>query len=369
LDPEQGMQVQKYQDSQAQQDLQNQRQAMLDEERTAKQQREFAEGNQELMEDLMTDISYFDDPVEAAAYADAQVEQMRANGLQVPDMQLTPERFAQIKQLGLSKLGEGEETVGNPYMVERQTPSGETEIVTAVAVRNKRKGGLEERVLKGAAQRVTGHDAVRAGQIAEAKKRGALGAEIDLADDVAWSKLEAQAQTELGPARLQAQQTIDVVAQLKNHPGRKWATGLGWLNPLKYAPGTEAHNFMVLADQADGRVFSAAYETLKGGGQITEIESRKASQAIARMEQSQSQEEYVRALEDFERAVRDGYKKLLDQATGQSRRDFEAGDTALEGSSGEATKNNPARPSSQAEYDALPSGAYYMKDGRVRRKR
>ncbi len=357
LDPDRGMEVQAYQDKQAQQDLQNQG-------REDDRRQKFARENKELMDGVMEDMSYFETFEEADAFADQQVEQMRELGIDAPDMKLTPEAFEQIKSLQLRKLGANQETVGSPYPVE----DGQGGIKMAVAVRDKKTGQLTEKMLEGARQRVTQHDPNRAGDIAEAKQRGKMGAEIDLADDKAWAELEATAQTELAPARLQAQQTIDVVSQLKNHPGRKWATGVGWLNPLKYAPGTDAHNFMVLADQADGRVFSAAYETLKGGGQITEIESRKASQAIARMETSQSQDEYVRALEDFERAVRDGYDKLLNQATGKAQKDFQEGDMGLTDRSSHG-KNNPARPSSQAEYDSLRPGSYYMKAGQVRRKK
>ena len=38
------------------------------------------------------------------------------------------------------------------------------------------------------------------------------------------------------------------------------------------------------------------------------------------------------------------------------------------GAAGDTTINNPALPQSKAEYDALPSGAYYMKNGKVKRK-
>lgn len=56
-------------------------------------------------------------------------------------------------------------------------------------------------------------------------------------------------------------------------------------------------------DQLKGSVFMQAYETLKGAGQITEIEGQKAEQALARLDQTQSKEDFVKALGDLKGIV------------------------------------------------------------------
>lgn len=57
-------------------------------------------------------------------------------------------------------------------------------------------------------------------------------------------------------------------------------------------------------DQLGGRAFLSAFESLKGGGQITEIEGRKATEALARLTtQTMSEPEYRKALADFRREV------------------------------------------------------------------
>jgi len=69
-------------------------------------------------------------------------------------------------------------------------------------------------------------------------------------------------------------------------------------------PITEAQrNFQPKIDQLKGKVFMEAYKTLKGGGQITEIEGKKAEQALAKLNQSQSKEAFEQALKDLREVV------------------------------------------------------------------
>jgi hypothetical protein len=57
-------------------------------------------------------------------------------------------------------------------------------------------------------------------------------------------------------------------------------------------------------DQLGGRAFLSAFESLKGGGQITEIEGQKATAALSRLtNQAQSEEEYRKAIKDFKKEV------------------------------------------------------------------
>lgn len=112
-----------------------------------------------------------------------------------------------------------------------------------------------------------------------------------------------------------AQQALATADQLLTHPGRSTATGVSSrLDPRNYVPGTDAYNFNVLLNQAKGQIFLDAYQALKGGGQITEIEGQKAEQAKARMDRAQSDEEFVQALKDYKASIQRGLE-LAQQKT------------------------------------------------------
>lgn len=140
----------------------------------------------------------------------------------------------------------------------------------------------------------------------------------DLAGAASQTKLgEAQAAASFDLPRIEqnAQQTLDVIEQLKTHPGRATATGKsGTFDPRNYIAGTDATNFKVLLDQVKGQTFLQAFQSLKGGGQITEVEGAKATDAIARLNTAQSDEEFSKALDDFESVIRTGLARAQRQA-------------------------------------------------------
>lgn len=68
--------------------------------------------------------------------------------------------------------------------------------------------------------------------------------------------------------------------------------------------------------QLQGGAFMAARQMLKGGGQITDFEGKKAEQAVARMNQAQSPDDFKAALDDFNNAVQAGVQKLQAAAAG-----------------------------------------------------
>jgi hypothetical protein len=88
----------------------------------------------------------------------------------------------------------------------------------------------------------------------------------------------------------------------KTHPGRQYATGKSSILPK--VPGTAPADFQVLLDQIGGQQFLQAFETLKGGGQITEVEGRKATEAMARMNPRQSEEAFLQGVNEFQSIVR-----------------------------------------------------------------
>lgn len=198
-----------------------------------------------------------------------------------------------------------------------------------------------------------GVTAMDPGQIAGTKAAGVID-----------GKTQANAQALLPSASLAAQQTLDVIGKLRTDgQGLEETFGkvLGVLpqqwNPVT-TPGTPKANFAALLNQAKGKVFLTAYQSLKGGGAITEVEGLKAEQALARLDTAQSKEAFLAALDDFEQAVKDGMEKLTYAASG--------GASDMPGA---PDMGAPKHIQNDAEYDALPSGATFVGPDGVTRKK
>lgn len=95
----------------------------------------------------------------------------------------------------------------------------------------------------------------------------------------------------------------DLVAGAKPHPGFGTSVGAGFGRVTKHIPGTEAADFNARVDQLLGGAFMQAFQSLKGGGQITEVEGKKATDAITRMSTTQSEREFVQAAQEFKGIV------------------------------------------------------------------
>ena len=98
------------------------------------------------------------------------------------------------------------------------------------------------------------------------------------------------------------------------HPGFEESVGAGLGGLKKYIPGTDAADFHARMDQIKGGQFLQAFESLKGGGQITEIEGKKATDAIARMQTAQSEKEFVAAAREFQHNLELGVRLAAQKA-------------------------------------------------------
>ena len=140
----------------------------------------------------------------------------------------------------------------------------------------------------------------------------------------------ARAEADLPGAITRADTAIDLIDQMvgrppekdasgkviktgtKPHPGFRAAVGAGIGE--RFIPGTDAAGFQALYDQVTGGAFLQAYETLKGTGQITEVEGKKATAAITRMNLAQNEKEFVAAAREFQSAIRSGVKNARAKA-------------------------------------------------------
>lgn len=129
------------------------------------------------------------------------------------------------------------------------------------------------------------------------------------------------AQLDLPGANLIAEQTIQAINDVRAEKAgmaEQFGKVLGIPQQmLPTVPQSERAQFQVAADRAINRAFLQGREMLKGAGQITDFESRKAEAAItaaqAAMEKG-DQGQFLKALDDFEQAVRDGNAKIQAQS-------------------------------------------------------
>jgi hypothetical protein len=125
------------------------------------------------------------------------------------------------------------------------------------------------------------------------------------------AKFEANAPQAIATAKV----ALTKIDELLASPGLSSAVGMGGIETLgipgiaKFIPGTDAADFKARLDEVLGGAFMEAFNTLKGGGQITEKEGEKATAAITRMSTSQSEKEFIKAAKDFQAVIKEGIKK------------------------------------------------------------
>lgn len=125
---------------------------------------------------------------------------------------------------------------------------------------------------------------------------------------------EAQKIGDAPGAYRKAGEGIDLIDTMLKHPGLNSSTGWGGIIP-NGLPGSNMRAFIAMHDQLKGKAFLQAFENLKGGGQITEVEGKKATDAIARLDRAQSTKDYMTALNDL-RSVLDAARKRLAKIPG-----------------------------------------------------
>ena len=120
------------------------------------------------------------------------------------------------------------------------------------------------------------------------------------AEQKAVGAAQGQAKVDLPKVELGASTTLKYLNDVERDPYLNRVIGpIDGRTPTLLNQGVQAK-----IDQLGGRAFLSAFESLKGGGQITEIEGQKATAALSRLtNQAQSEEEYRKAIEDFKREV------------------------------------------------------------------
>jgi hypothetical protein len=171
------------------------------------------------------------------------------------------------------------------------------------------------------------------------------GGPADTKRIAAEEKAKAQAQK----ATDFADMGIGVIDQLMAEPGLKYITGMS--SKLPVVPGTSQAKADSLAKQLEGQAFLQAFQSLKGGGAITNIEGEKATAAIARLQRAQSEKDYRGALTELRGILSAGRDRVASGVSVQPQ--------------GKSTSSQPVTINSSAEWQALTPGTPYVtQDGR-----
>jgi hypothetical protein len=202
------------------------------------------------------------------------------------------------------------------------------------AAETRRKEALDERKEGRTNKRA---DDIRQEDIRRAEEKAQRDREQKLADDKAAEerKIEAEKRAPAVAAKTKEAQeqaesdvkfkdsysgALDTARQAKRnlreaseHKGLKDSLGYsGIINRRTY--GTPVADFVSRIDQIKAASFLAGFERLKGAGAITEPEGRKATEAINRLQWTQSEKEFRATLKEVQDAVEGGERKLIERA-------------------------------------------------------
>jgi hypothetical protein len=104
------------------------------------------------------------------------------------------------------------------------------------------------------------------------------------------------------------------------------SSGVGWKSTMAIIPETKARELKTKIDQIKGDIFLKAYESLKGGGSITEVEGAKAQASMQRLDAALSLDDFKQALNelrgtylDFSNRAAGGLQGFLPQNTEQGQ--------------------------------------------------
>ena len=151
------------------------------------------------------------------------------------------------------------------------------------------------------------------------------------------------AKVALPEAKLTLEQVKKDVSELESHPGFESTVGWTFKPGFRFIEGSDEAGFMKLLEQVQGGAFLDAYQLLKGGGAITEIEGVKATQAKNRMSKATNEAEFKKAGKDFVSALETGIKKL----EARSRIGVKAGGLGTQSTAGSIGGTPPPPPGFQ----------------------
>lgn len=138
----------------------------------------------------------------------------------------------------------------------------------------------------------------------------------DKAEGAQSGKSRAEAQAELSKVEDNAFSILGMIDSLDNDPYLD--SMLGPVSSRLPNVSAEAARVQSKMDQIGGQAFLQAFQTLRGGGQISNVEGEKAQAAIARLSTAQSPKDYRDALNELRTIVQSGLDRARRSVSGGS---------------------------------------------------
>lgn len=103
------------------------------------------------------------------------------------------------------------------------------------------------------------------------------------------------------------------VAGAEPHGGFEQYVGIG-VPYLSNVHGTDTADFRTLYDSLKGQAFLEAFARIKGAGAITEVEGAKATQALLKLNNAQSEKEFIKYAREFQENAQKGMALAKEKA-------------------------------------------------------
>lgn len=176
-----------------------------------------------------------------------------------------------------------------------------------VAVNDQDPNDIRQLNVGGAPVIQTNADPVLAGAKSAETAAGKAAGALTEQQRLALPKTIADA--ELGLAHVDQMIGSEDGMTVKPHPGFKSAVGFTFMPGMRHVHGSHESDFQERLKQLKGGAFLQAYNTLKGGGAITEIEGEKGTKALQRLDLAQSEDEFKTAAREFQQVLRAGVER------------------------------------------------------------
>ena len=100
----------------------------------------------------------------------------------------------------------------------------------------------------------------------------------------------------------------------KPHGGFENYVGATMFPGLRFVEGTDTASFDPLYQGIKGQAFLDAFTRLKGGGQITEIEGQKATDALLKLNKAQTEKDFIKYAREFQENLQKGMELAKNKA-------------------------------------------------------
>ena len=218
-------------------------------------------------------------------------------------------RFAAIKDAGMALQGKEGNTVAAILgdFTKRDDMIRKANAAAALAKSKKDQGA--------ALMSMLGMGGESTGGLEDKRQAVIMGMVTGAIEPQIGNALLADIERQLGVQKevFSSQRLISGIDQLLADPALGQGLGIeGFLRKPLAELGLDEETARVRAkiDQVRGDVFLSAFATLKGGGQITELEGTKAEQAQARLSTAQSEEDFRDALNELKFYTELGIRRM-----------------------------------------------------------